>query len=125
LRTTLAVVGAALVLCATSAAAWSVRVSGNGNAKAITLVGAKPTASASGTVTISVALSWAATPRATGYLITRTGGVGAVGGTCTGTVAATTCTDTPVIPLQTYTYTVTPISGGWTGTPSPATSVST
>jgi hypothetical protein len=31
----------------------------------------------------------------------------------------------PVIPLQTYTYTVTPISGGWTGTPSPVTSVST
>jgi hypothetical protein len=116
---------AALVLAGAGSAAWSANVSGNGNAKAGALVGNAPTATKSGVVTISVALTWVATPRATGYIIQRTGGVGSLGGTCTGTLTATSCTDTPVVPLNTYSYTVTPVAGSWTGTTSPATSIST
>ena len=116
---------AALVLAGTSAAAWSAGVSGNGNAKAGALVGNKPTATKSGVIVISVALSWVATPGATGYTIQRTGGVGSLGGTCTGTLTTTSCTDTPVVGLNTYSYTVTPVAGSWTGTPSPATTIST
>jgi hypothetical protein len=89
------------------------------------LVGNKPTATKTGTVVVTVALAWAATVGATGYVITRTGGVGSLGGTCTGTVASTGCSDTPLVPLQTYTYKVTPVSGLWIGTASPTTTIST
>jgi hypothetical protein len=125
LRVSAAAITVALVLAGTSAASWSLRPSGAGSAKAGALAGNKPTATKSGIGTITVTLTWAATAGATGYLITRTGGVGSLGGTCTGTVAATTCADSPLITLQTYTYTVTPKSGNWTGTPSPPTSIST
>jgi len=123
--TALAAAIAALVFVANGAAAWVVSRSGNGYAKGGTLVGNKPTVTKSGAVTISVSVSWAATPGATGYVIGRTGGAGSLGGTCTGTVTTTSCTDSPVLPLQTYTYTVTPVSSGWSGTASPGTSVST
>jgi hypothetical protein len=116
---------AALVLAGTSAAAWSANVSGNGRAKAGALVGNAPAATKSGTVVISVVLNWAATPAATSYIIQRTGGIGSLGGTCTGTLTGTSCTDTPVVTLNTYSYTVTPHAGTWTGTPSPATSINT
>jgi hypothetical protein len=114
---------AALVVVTTSAAAWSAGASGAGAAKARTLVGTKPTLAKSGVVTLSVTVSWAATPGATGYRITRSGG--GVGGTCTGTVTTTSCSDSPVLPLQTYTYTVTPVAGSWTGTAGPAATIST
>jgi len=114
---------AALVLAGTSAAAWSASTSGNGNAKAGALLGNAPSVTKSGVITISVAVSWAPTPRATGYIIQRTGGVGSLGGTCTGTLTATSCTDTPVVPLNTYSYTVTPVAANWTGTRSTATSI--
>jgi hypothetical protein len=116
---------AALVLAGSSAAAWTASTSGDGKAKAGSLAGNAPTATKSGTITISVALSWASTPGATGYIIQRTGGIGSLGGTCTGTLSGTSCTDTPVVPLNTYSYTVTPVAGSWTGIPSTATSVST
>ena len=71
---------AALVLAAPSAASWLTPGAGLGRAKATTLVGSKPTAvSGLGSVTVS----WAATAGATGYTITRTGGLGSLGGTCT------------------------------------------
>jgi len=89
------------------------------------LGGSAPTATKSGTVTISVGLSWTATVGATGYRVQRTGGIGSIGGTCTGTLSGTSCTDTPLLPLTTYTYTVTPVAGNWTGTASPGTVVST
>lgn len=76
-------------------------------------------------VTISVELAWAASPGATGYTIQRTGGVGVVGGTCAGMVTTTSCSDTPVMPLTTYTYTVTPVRDPWIGTPGPATTITT
>lgn len=110
---------AALVLAGTSAAAWPLAATGSGKAKARVLVGNKPTAASGGPV--SVALAWTATPGATGYLIQRTGGVGSIGGTCTGTITGTSCTDSPVVPLTTYSYTVTPVAGAWTGTAGPAT----
>ena len=111
---------AALVLAGTSAAAWPLAGSGNGNAKAGALVGNKPTVAHGAPLAATVA--WAPTSGATGYLIQRTGGVGSIGGTCTGTVAGTSCSDSPVVPLTTYTYTVTPVAGAWTGTTSPGTS---
>jgi hypothetical protein len=118
-------VTAALVLAGTSSAAWSVAARGNGSAKAGALVGGAPTLSKSGSVTISVVVSWAAVAGATGYTIQRTGGVGTLGGNCTGTVVATTCTDSPIVILQSYTYRVTPVSGSWTGTAGPPASIST
>jgi hypothetical protein len=125
MRVGVVVLTAALVLAGTSAAAWSAASSGSGKAKAGVLVGNKPTLSKSGAVVVSVVVSWTATPRATGYVITRTGGVGALGGTCTGTIATTTCTDSPLVTLQTYTYAVTPVAGTWTGTVSPSTVITT
>jgi hypothetical protein len=119
------VMTAALVLAGTSAASWSAASSGNGSAKAGALVGNKPSLSKSGAVVISVTVSWAATPGATGYVITRTGGVGSLGGTCTGTVTATTCTDSPLVTLQTYTYSVTPVAASWIGITGPTTAVTT
>jgi hypothetical protein len=113
----------ALVAVAASAAAWSKSSSGTGAAKARTLVGAQPTLTKSGIVTLTVTVSWAPTTGATGYRITRNGG--APGGTCSGTVTATSCGDTPVLPLQTYTYTVTPVAGSWTGTAGPGATIST
>ena len=115
----------ALVLTGASGAAWSMISTGDAAAKAGILVGNKPTATKTGIVTISVTLAWAATAGATGYLVQRTGGVGSLGGTCTGTVTATTCTDTPLLPLQTYSYTIRPLAGSWVGTASPATSITT
>jgi hypothetical protein len=115
---------AALVLAAPSAASWSTPAVGLARAKAVTLVGTKPTAvSGVGSVTVS----WAATAGATGYTIQRTGGLGALGGTCTttSTSTGTSCVDSPVVILQTYTYTVKPLSNSWVGTPGPGTTVST
>jgi hypothetical protein len=125
MRVGFVVVTAALVLVGTSAASWSAASSGSGNAKAGALVGNKPSLSKSGVIVISVVVSWTATAGATGYVITRTGGVGSLGGTCTGTLTTTTCTDSPLVTLQTYTYSVTPRAGNWTGTAGPSTSIST
>jgi hypothetical protein len=125
MRAGVVVVTAALVLAGASAASWSAASSGSGKAKAGALVGNKPTLSKSGVAVITVVVSWAATPGATGYVISRTGGVGSLGGTCTGTVTATTCSDTPLVTLQTYTYQVTPVAGSWTGTAGPSTAITT
>lgn len=116
---------AALVLAGTGAAAWSASASGSGAAAAGRLEGTRPTATASGTVTISIELAWAASPGATGYTIQRTGGIGSVGGTCVGAVTTTSCIDTPVLAMTTYTYTVTPVRDPWIGTPGPATTITT
>ncbi len=124
-RAAAATAALALVLTGAGAAAWSVISTGEAAAKAGTLTGNKPTATQTGSITISVTLAWAPTAGATGYRVQRTGGVGALGGTCTGTLTATTCTDTPLLPLQTYSYTITPLAGSWVGTPSPATAITT
>jgi hypothetical protein len=125
MRAATIVVIAGLVLVGAGSASWSVASAGSGSAKAGTLVGPTPTLSKSGIGAITVTLSWTATPGATGYTISRTGGVGSLGGTCTGTVIATTCADSPLITLQTYTYRVTPVAGSWTGAAGPPASITT
>jgi hypothetical protein len=110
----------------TAAASWNATTSGIGAAKGATLAqGSKPTAVKSGVAVITVTLNWTATPGATGYIVNRTGGIGSLGGTCTGTLATTTCADSPLITLQTYTYTVKPVRSGWSGAVSAGTAVTT
>lgn len=57
-----------------------------------------------------------------GYTVRRyeavSGTLSAIGGTCAGIVAATTCSDTSV-PLGAWRYSVTPVHHGWTGTEGP------
>jgi hypothetical protein len=122
-----AVAAAGLAILASAAvASWNASTSGDSAAKGATLAqGSKPTAVKSGVAVITVTLSWTATPGATGYVVNRIGGVGSLGGTCTGTLTTTTCADSPVLTLQTYTYTVRPVRNGWTGAVSPGTTVST
>lgn len=124
-RLVVAAAGLALV-ASTATASWNVTQSGNGAAKGATLAqGSKPTAVKSGVAVITVTLTWTATPGATGYVVTRTGGIGSLGGTCTGTLTTTTCADSPLLTLQTYTYTVTPTRNGWSGPASAGTTVTT
>lgn len=117
------------VLAATAgpaAASWAIGVGGAATAGAASLAQAHaPTATKSGLGTITVTLTWPATPGATSYVVHRTGGVGSLGGTCAGTVTTTTCTDSPLLTLQTYSYTVTPLRDNWTGAQSAPTTVST
>ena len=89
--------------------------------------GARPTGVPTGG---SVALSWAASTlgsgqAVSGYTVIRysAGNVPqTVGGTCSGLVAATTCTETGV-PTGTWTYTITPrFATNWTGAESPKSS---
>jgi hypothetical protein len=121
----IAVVAAlALSLGAGSAQAYwtAASVPGGNSAAAATTVGAgaKPTGVPTGG---SVALSWAASTLASGqavsgYTVTRYSATNVpqtVGGTCSGLVAATTCTETGV-PTGTWTYTITPrFATNWTG----------
>jgi hypothetical protein len=112
------------LLASTARASWNTAATGTGAAKGAALAaGSKPTAVKSGVILITVTLSWTATPGATGYVINRTGGVGSLGGTCTGTLTTTTCADSPVVTGFTYTYTVTPVRSGWTGAASPGTAI--
>src|SRR4051794_4624025 len=101
-----------LLITGTAAAGWTSSGTGTAAAKAATLPApAAPTATKSGVGAVTVTLTWPAVAGATGYTVSRSGGVGTLGGTCTGTVAATTCNDTPLIILQTYTYRVTATHG--------------
>jgi len=119
---------AALLLTAASAtAAWTTPAAGGSaaaRAAALPQAGA-PSATKSGIGTVTVSLSWPPVPGATGYLVARTGGIGSLGGTCTGTLTTTSCSDGPLLTLQTYSYTVTAVHGGWTGPAGPATTVNT
>lgn len=79
-----------------------------------------PTAVATGVGTIAV--SWSASTMAgapvAGYRIKRyatvSGAESAGGGTCAGSVAATSCTETGV-PFGSWRYSVTPVHQSWTG----------
>ncbi|WOH18552.1 hypothetical protein IRJ34_19730 [Paenarthrobacter sp. GOM3] len=127
-RIVVIVVGILLVTWGGPAASafWSTVSSSNfAAAKADTVnQGAKPTAAVglAGSVTVTwTASTTAAGKSTTGYSIARyasaTGGtrVGAAG-TCTGTVAALSCTDTA--PTGTWYYAVTPMLSLWQGTES-------
>jgi len=82
---------------------------------------AAPTASVSGR---DVTLAWGAASNATGYAVARAGFSSSVGGTCSGTVSATACTDTSLPEnggsSTAYTYTDTGKLYNWTGPTSAA-----
>jgi hypothetical protein len=116
--------GITLAPCATALAAWTAAGSGAAAATAAVMpAGLAPTAAATGDV---VSLRWTAAtfPDGTavaGYTVTRTNAAGttsAAGGSCSGIVSTTTCTDSPV-PPGTWTYTDTPVLLSWTGAQSP------
>ena len=125
----LAVAAAVLALTAgigsVAWAAWSASPSGQAEAVALTMpAGGTPRAVDSGS---SVQLAWPASTFASGasvegYLVTRydtaTQTPHTPGAGCSGTVTTTSCTETSV-PSGSWTYTVTPVQGGWHGAESP------
>ena len=105
---------------AASRAAWQSPGTGGQSARAITLpAGSTPTASVSNR---SVTVSWSAASlpgggTVAGYDVRRysTGGVlQSIGSGCSGTVAATSCTETAV-PAGSWRYAVMPRQGNWSG----------
>jgi hypothetical protein len=131
-RKLLALVAATLVGAgaAVSAGAWTQAASGAGSAHAGAL--SQPSAPTAGIVTgtllRSVPLSWTAVPAATGYVVKRydgvTGTLQTISGTCSGTLATTSCVDTAP-PALTWRYTVTALHGSWSSAESAGSSVST
>ena len=106
-----------------SRAAWQSPGTGAQAAKAVTLGGGNtPSGSVSNR---SVAVSWTATTlpgggSLTGYTVRRYTGAGVlqtIGSACSGTIAATSCTEAAV-PPGTWRYSVQPLQGSWTGTDS-------
>lgn len=124
----LATLAAGLAPSAASAA-WSGAGDGSGQATAATIpAGSAPSVSVAGH---SVTVSWTATTlldqSVTGYTVKRYDSGGAaqtVGAGCAGTLTALTCTESSV-PAGSWTYTVTPSLGGWTGGESPRSSAAT
>lgn len=106
-------------------AAWSAAGTGSSAGAATVMpTGLAPRASVTGDL---VSVTWPAVTLANGtavqgYLIERinalTGSASAAGGTCSGTVTSTTCTDGPV-PPGIWEYTDTPVQLSWTGGQSP------
>ena len=125
LGTLLAVLSAA----PSAQAAWSANGAGSAAGRAFVMPnGNPPTVSATGT---DVTLRWSAAlfpggAPVEGYRIARIGANGQpvlAQASCAGTITTTTCTEHNV-PTGTWTYTDTPIQGGWSGqTSSPSNSV--
>lgn len=102
-------------------AAWSGGGSGTASSLADTMPsGNQPVAVVAGT---SVTLRWTAADLpgdypVAGYVVQRfnavNGDPAVVGSTCSGTVTATTCTESSV-PAGTWDYTDTPVQDNWTG----------
>ena len=119
----------ALSVVPAALASWTSGVGGSANAAAATL-GAPPAPAAvvSGTLLRTVTLSWTAVPGATAYRVRRYDTLGAltgVGGTCAGSVTATTCADSGLLPGGTWTYAVTATASSWQGAESPQTTATT
>jgi hypothetical protein len=114
----------ALVLARPSEGAWSVNRAGSGATGSKTMPsGNVPAGSVAGH---NVTLTWAASQFAggtnvPGYVVRRYDSVSNALQTilagCSGTVAATTCTESGV-PTGTWKYTITPAAGTWRGTES-------
>ncbi len=120
---TLALVSVVAAGAGVAMAAWAAVGSGWGYTKATSVQGGSaPGASVNGR---NVAVTWAASTLAngaavTGYRVTRydTGNEAqTVGASCSGTVAALTCTEAAVAP-GTWTYSITPVRGLWSGSES-------
>ena len=110
----------------TAYASWGGTGSGSGAAKAAQL----PTATApSATASVhSVTVTWPAVTiggqNVAGYTVKRyntAGVVQTVGTGCSGTISGLTCTEAAV-PSGTWSYSVTPVQGAWTGSESPKSS---
>jgi hypothetical protein len=120
--TTVVAVLAVLVAPSAAGAAWTHSDSGNQTARARTMpTGATPTASVSNrSVTVSWSGSTIGGSPVSGYVVKRynTGGtLQTIGSGCSGTVSATSCTETGV-PPGSWRYSVTPKQGNWLGTES-------
>jgi hypothetical protein len=116
----------ALAPVSTAMAAWSATGSGSGAGAATAMpTGVTPSGSAAGD---DVTVTWSAADMAdgtavAGYTVSRTNvsteTTVAAGGTCSGVVTQTTCTDSPV-PAGDWVYQDTPVERNWTGGQSPA-----
>jgi len=111
----------ALALATPGVAGWGSGGSGSGAAGAKSMPGGNtPTATL---VLATVNVSWSASsfgggPNVEGYIVKRYSGLGGgaqtPGGSCAGTVSGTSCSDSGIAP-GTWTYTVTPVQGSWSG----------
>lgn len=119
----------ALSVVPAALASWAVGVSGSANAAAATLgTPPAPAAAVSGTLLKTVTLTWTAVPGATAYTVRRYDTLGALtgaGGTCAGSVTATTCADSNLLPGGTWTYGITATAASWQGADGPQTTVTT
>ena len=114
-------IAAALLVVPTASAAWSRSAIGGGAARAKALgTGNIPTATVSGK---KVTVTWSASTfsdggNVAGYVVRRynasTGLLQTIGASCTGTIAALTCTERNT-PAGGWTYTVTPAVANWRG----------
>jgi hypothetical protein len=121
LRSLTIAIAAALLVVPTASAAWSRSSIGSGTAQAKMLgTGDTPTATVSGK---KVTLTWSASTfsnggNAPGYVVRRynasTGLLQTIGASCTGTIAALTCTERNT-PAGGWKYTVTPAAANWRG----------
>jgi hypothetical protein len=112
---------AALAIAPPGDGAWSLTRTGSGNVGSKTMpAGITPTGSASAT---NVTVSWSAShfvsgQNVPGYVVKRynavTNALSTTLASCSGTVTATSCTESGV-PIGTWRYTVTPVAGGWRG----------
>ena len=135
-RLALAIAAVAAATTAVAYAYWTTTATaGSKGAAAAATVnqGATPSVSVTA-IGREVSLSWGASTLSNGapvsaYLINRYpsgGGAATISpiGTCSGTVAATNCSEDDV-PPGTWAYTVTPIVGSWRGTQSSSSGVTT
>ena len=126
MKRSLAILAALIAIAALpvpALASWQAGGTGNAYSKATSIVaGNVPTASVSGR---NVTVNWSASsvsggPTAASYTIKRYNGSGqqqTVGSGCSGTIAATSCTENAVPPGN-WRYSVTPHYQSWTGTES-------
>jgi len=119
-RRLLVVVAVLMVIPGIAMAAWKADRTGSGAAKAATMpAGNQPSVTANGrdlTITWSASqLNTTPATSVTGYVVKRYSGsaLQPMGGTCTGTVTGTSCTET--VSAGDWQYSVTPKQGGWTG----------
>ena len=121
---------ATALVASPASATWTAQGGGDGGGTADVMPrGLAPTGSA-GTTTVS--LSWSGVmlvhshAAVAGYLVRKydaaTNALLTAGGTCSGTVAATSCTDSGVRP-GTYYFTVVPVLASWSGPESPHSAV--
>lgn len=119
-RALLTIAIAAAAMPAAADAAWTAAGTGNQTAKAVSMpAGSTPTASVSSR---SVTVSWSASTMPDGaavssYLVKRydtSGNLQAIGGACSGTISALSCTESAV-PGGSWRYTVTAVRSNWTG----------